>query len=101
MSRFGQILYSSSNDVNGPIANSVEDAFRVFRCIHGQDVNDSNCINFGSLKVARDYDKSRVLDDRMIDNEANKNLGPLGNMTVGIIKELLTDEETERSRSVQ
>lgn len=97
VSRFGQILYSSSGDVNGPIGNSVEDVFRVFKTIQGEDENDSNCIDFNNLKMFRDKDRSRVLDDRIADD--NHSLS-LENVTVGVIKEFLVQEETQRSQDI-
>ena len=49
MSRFGLIAYSSSSDVNGPIAHSVSDLYHMFDAIQGEDPNDSNCIDFNKL----------------------------------------------------
>ena len=46
LSRFGQILYSSSNDVIGPMANSTSDLETMFDIMQGNDPNDSNCIDF-------------------------------------------------------
>ena len=46
LSRFGQILYSSSNDVIGPISRSTKDLHTLFSIMEGEDINDSNCINF-------------------------------------------------------
>jgi aspartyl-tRNA(Asn)/glutamyl-tRNA(Gln) amidotransferase subunit A len=49
VSRFGLISYSSSSDVNGPFAHSVEDLHSIFHQIQGFDENDSTCINFNQL----------------------------------------------------
>ena len=49
VSRFGLISYSSSSDVNGPFAQSVEDLHTIFNQIEGYDENDSTCIDFGKL----------------------------------------------------
>jgi aspartyl-tRNA(Asn)/glutamyl-tRNA(Gln) amidotransferase subunit A len=49
VSRFGQILYSSSSDVNGPLGLNVEDVMEVFKVMEGEDERDSNCIDFGKI----------------------------------------------------
>ena len=54
LSRYGQILYSSSNDVIGPMANSVDDLEVMFDIMQGQDSNDSNCIDFTLVQKIRD-----------------------------------------------
>jgi len=35
VSRYGQVLYSSSSDVNGPLAHSVDDIYEIFHAIQG------------------------------------------------------------------
>lgn len=69
VSRFGQILYSSSTDVNGPLCHSSEDIFHMFKAISGKDVNDSNCVDFSDLAphAYRDSNRQRVLDQSILE----------------------------------
>jgi Asp-tRNA(Asn)/Glu-tRNA(Gln) amidotransferase A subunit family amidase len=84
VSRYGLIMYSSSSDVNGPIAFCTEDIYNIFNTIQGEDENDSNCIDFTNLSHYRQ--KSRVLDNSFSCST------DLKGVTVGILKEFLVDE---------
>jgi aspartyl-tRNA(Asn)/glutamyl-tRNA(Gln) amidotransferase subunit A len=53
LSRFGLISYSSSNDVIGIIANSIEDLEILFEIMEGEDINDSTCIDFKNISKIR------------------------------------------------
>jgi len=75
LSRYGQILYSSSNDVIGPMARSTRDLQALFRIMEGEDINDSNCINFDSITKVRD--KTRLKD--------GKGLNSLKGIRVGLV----------------
>jgi Asp-tRNA(Asn)/Glu-tRNA(Gln) amidotransferase A subunit family amidase len=77
LSRFGQILYASSNDVIGPMTRSSEDLHTLFSIMEGEDVNDSNCIDFSTIKKIRD-------PLRLVDMPALKSL--IG-IRVGIVNE--------------
>jgi Asp-tRNA(Asn)/Glu-tRNA(Gln) amidotransferase A subunit family amidase len=75
LSRFGQILYSSSNDVIGPMARSTKDLHSLFKIMEGEDINDSNCINFDSITKIRDA--SRLKD--------GQDLSSLKGLRVGLV----------------
>jgi aspartyl-tRNA(Asn)/glutamyl-tRNA(Gln) amidotransferase subunit A len=101
-SRFGKILYSSSQDVNGPLCHSALDVYHMFHAIQGADEADSNCVDFSTLNpsVYRDADKSRVLDTSCLDLE--KETSPnLKGITVGVVEEFQIRERDDRNRSVQ
>jgi len=57
VSRFGVILYSSSNDCPGPFGRSVDDVYEVFRAMQGECGSDSNCIDFERVEKVRDRSK--------------------------------------------
>jgi len=98
VSRFGLILYSSSSDVNGPLAHSTEDIHQIFKTIQGKDIQDNNCIDFNALNssIYRDQNKSRVLDDSF-NTETSLDLTGI---RVGILEEFLISEEDHRNRNV-
>jgi Asp-tRNA(Asn)/Glu-tRNA(Gln) amidotransferase A subunit family amidase len=62
LSRFGQILYASSNDVIGPMARSTQDLYSLFSILEGEDINDSNCIDFTTISKIRYL--NRLKDDK-------------------------------------
>jgi Asp-tRNA(Asn)/Glu-tRNA(Gln) amidotransferase A subunit family amidase len=82
-------MYSSSSDVNGPLAFSSEDIYHIFNTIQGEDHNDGNCVDFAQLDHYRD--KARVLDRSF----SKKN--DLKGVRVGILKEFLVDELDQRN----
>ena len=89
VSRFGKILYSSSQDVNGPLCHSPLDLYHMFKTIQGQDENDSNCIDFSNLHsfMYRDADKRRVVDDSCLDMQKGKKYHNLKGVTIGVVEE--------------
>ena len=93
VSRFGQILYSSSNETTGPMAHSINDVYSFFHTIQGVDQNDSNCIDFRNINKMRYSD--RVLEAGL---EAP---GLLEGLRVGIMDEFNIAELDERNRNVQ
>ncbi|CDW89865.1 UNKNOWN [Stylonychia lemnae] len=91
LSRFGQILYSSSNDVIGPMTNSSDDLESLFDIMQGEDSNDSNCINFSNISKIRHQ-------DRLTKNPENISLQ---NLRVGIVQEFDIAELDNRNRTIQ
>ena len=75
LSRFGQILYASSNDVIGPMARTTDDLHTLFSIMEGEDVNDSNCINFQTINKIRS--PTRIID--------SKSVSSLKGVRVGIV----------------
>ena len=43
--------YSSSHDVNGPLAHSMRDLHLIFKTIEGHDSKDANCIDFSQIQA--------------------------------------------------
>ncbi|TNV79929.1 hypothetical protein FGO68_gene2537 [Halteria grandinella] len=91
LSRFGQILYSSSNDVIGPMARTTDDLHSLFSIMEGEDVNDSNCINFQTISKIRN--KERLSESRVE--------GSLKGVRVGIVQEFDIEELDGRNRNMQ
>ena len=89
LSRYGQILYASSNDVIGPMANSAEDLLPLFDAMQGEDVNDSNCIDFSNEKVMKRNPNSTLRIEKPLDFK---------NLRVGIVKEFDIEELDDRNR---
>ena len=102
VSRHGLILYSSSSDVNGPLAHSTSDLFHIFNEIQGADENDSNCIDFGHLnpQTYRDEYKSRVLDQSTLDLQTDEQIDLKG-LKIGILEEFQVSEMDGRNKSIQ
>jgi Asp-tRNA(Asn)/Glu-tRNA(Gln) amidotransferase A subunit family amidase len=84
ISRFGQVLYSSSNETTGPMAHSINDIHTLFDTMQGEDHNDSNCLDFRKIKKIR-Y-KERVLDNTL------EQPGMLQGLRVGVLDEFAIDE---------
>jgi len=93
VSRFGQILYSSSNETTGPLGHSINDIYSIFHTMQGVDQNDSNCIDFRHISKMRYAD--RVLEQGL---DAP---GLLEGLRVGIMDEFNIAELDERNRNVQ
>jgi len=109
VSRFGQILYSSSNETTGPLAHSINDVYSIFSkyshsyyssdanpihidIMQGADQHDSNCFNFANLGKIR-Y-KDRVMESG-VDSP-----GILEGLRVGILDEFNIEELDERNRNM-
>lgn len=92
VSRFGQILYSSSNETTGPLAHSINDVYSIFNIMQGADQHDSNCFNFANLGKIR-Y-KDRVMESG-VDSP-----GILEGLRVGILDEFNIEELDERNRNM-
>jgi len=99
LSRYGQILYSSSNDVIGPMARSVEDLRSLFgksngcqliEIMEGEDIHDSNCIDFSSI--------TKVRGPQRLKRGAKR---PLKGLRVGVVDEFDIDELDTRNRAMQ
>jgi len=93
ISRFGQILYSSSNETTGPFGHSINDVHAFFDIMQGSDQNDSNCFNFMHMHRIRDV-------ERIKDNEIDSP-GILEGLRVGIVDEFNIEELDERNRGIQ
>lgn len=92
ISRFGQILYSSSNETTGPFAHSINDVHTFFDIMQGKDQHDSNSVDFSKLKIIRDV-------DRVLDNEIDAP-GILEGLRVGVLDEFNIEELDDRNRDV-
>ncbi len=92
VSRFGQILYSSSNETTGPLAHSATDIHTLFDTIQGNDSNDSNCIDFSKIS------KIRYID-RVVRRELDAP-GILEGLRVGILDEFNIEELDPRNRNI-
>lgn len=90
ISRFGQVLYSSSNETTGPLCHSINDVHTMFDTMQGPCQHDANCIDFANLKKIR-Y-KSRVMDNTL---EAP---GILSGLRVGLLDEFNIAEMDDRNR---
>jgi Asp-tRNA(Asn)/Glu-tRNA(Gln) amidotransferase A subunit family amidase len=93
ISRFGQILYSSSNETTGPFAHSINDVHTFFDIMQGKDQHDSNSVDFRKLRTIRDIERITNTD---IDSP-----GILEGLKVGILDEFNIDELDDRNRNVQ
>lgn len=93
ISRFGQILYSSSNETTGPFGHSIDDIYSLFHTMQGADQNDSNSIDFSKLNKIRYPD--RVLKPGVDAPDLLKGL------RVGIVDEFNIKELDDRNRLVQ
>lgn len=93
VSRFGQLLYSSSNETTGPLAHSINDVHSLFDIMQGPDQHDSNCIDFKKMWKIR-YPE-RVFDNN-IDDETI-----LDGLRVGVVDEFDIEELDDRNRSMQ
>lgn len=78
ISRYGLMLYGSSNDCPGIFAKDIKDIYDIFHIVNGRDDRDSNCIDFSKVKRIRD--KKKVLNSEFHDVS-------LRGMTFGIIDE--------------
>lgn len=95
LSRFGVILYSSSNDVTGPMAHSVSDIYNMFKIMdEGGDINDSNCIDKENINKIR-YPE-RVFETNLEDKDFNWK-----NIKIGVVDEFDIEELDDRNRKVQ
>lgn len=79
ISRYGQVLYSSSNETTGPLAHSVTDLHTMFDAMQGSDPNDSNCLDFKNLGKIR-------YRDRVLNNQLDSP-GILEGLRVGVLDE--------------
>jgi len=88
VSRFGKILYSSSQDVNGPLAHSPADLYHIFNAIQGEDAADSNSVNFEKINefMFRDADKRRTLDKSTL-SEKDLKTPDMKGITIGVLEE--------------
>ena len=93
VSRFGQILYSSSNETTGPLGHSINDIHAIFHQMQGVDQNDSNCIDFKNITKVRYRER---VEDPTIDAP-----GILEGLRVGVCDEHNIAELDERNRNVQ
>ena len=92
ISRFGQLLYSSSNETTGPLAHSIEDVHTLFNIMEGPDQHDSHCIDFRNMSNIRDI-------DRITNTELNRP-GILKGLRVGVLDEFNIKELDDRNRNV-
>ena len=93
-------MYSSSSDVNGPLAFSCEDIFHIFNTIQGEDQNDSNCIDFSQLNESIYRNQQNILDTSLPSSEDESYLSLKG-IKVGILEEFLIDEIDQRNQGIQ
>ena len=93
ISRFGQLLYSSSNETTGPMAHSIEDIHSLFSIMEGPDKNDSHCIDFTKLKKIRHMNR---ITDKSLSQE-----GILEGVKVGVLDEFNISELDDRNRNMQ
>lgn len=92
VSRFGQILYSSSNETTGPLAHSINDIHLLFDTIQGPDQHDSNCIDFRDLHKIRDIER--------VTNSELDSPGTLEGLRVGVLDEFNIAELDDRNRNI-
>jgi aspartyl-tRNA(Asn)/glutamyl-tRNA(Gln) amidotransferase subunit A len=93
ISRFGQILYSSSNETTGPFAHSMNDVHTFFDIMQGKDQHDSSCVDFTKLHTIRDIER---VTNREIDSP-----GILEGLRVGVLDEFNIEELDDRNRNIQ
>ena len=93
ISRFGQILYSSSNETTGPFGHSINDVHTFFDIMQGPDQHDSNCFDFKNLARIRDI-------ERVTNNEIDSP-GLLEGIRVGVLDEFNIEELDDRNRQIQ
>ena len=85
------MLYGSSNDCPGIMANNVKDIHDIFHITNGPDGRDSNCIDFKNVKRIRD--KHKVMNKEVQDVS-------LRGMTFGIIDEFDIEELDQTNRDL-
>lgn len=93
ISRFGQILYSSSNETTGPLAHCVTDVHTVFHQLQGLCQHDANCVDFSKIGKVRNSD--RLLDPRL------EQPGILKGLRVGVLDEFNIAEMDDRNQEIQ
>lgn len=91
ISRYGLMLYGSSTDCPGIMANDIKDVYDIFNIVNGKDEKDSNCIDFANVKRIRN--KNKVLDREFRDVS-------IRGMTFGIIDEFDITELDETNRNL-
>jgi aspartyl-tRNA(Asn)/glutamyl-tRNA(Gln) amidotransferase subunit A len=93
ISRFGQILYSSSNETTGPFGHSINDVHTFFDTMQGPDQHDSNCFDFRNLSKIRDIER--------VTNTEIDSPGLLEGVRVGVLDEFNIEELDDRNRQIQ
>jgi Asp-tRNA(Asn)/Glu-tRNA(Gln) amidotransferase A subunit family amidase len=85
--------------VNGPLCHSPGDLHEIFKAIAGEDAQDSNSVDFSSLNPESYRDRSRVLDDSMIDLSED-NAPNLRGVTIGVVEEFQIEERDPRNKAI-
>jgi aspartyl-tRNA(Asn)/glutamyl-tRNA(Gln) amidotransferase subunit A len=92
ISRFGQLLYSSSNETTGPMGHSVADVHALFNIMEGPDQHDSHCIDFTKFGKIRDLSR---INQKHLDSP-----DILKGVKVGVVDEFNITELDDRNRNI-